>query len=72
MPKTEVDMTESFETPLANSIPDEEIAKRAFELYEARGRQNGHDVEDWLRAEQELEEEQTRLRNSPRAATARR
>ena len=70
--KTEVDMTESFETPLANPIPDEDIAKRAFELYEARGCQNGHDVEDWLRAEQELEEEQTRLRNSPRAATARR
>ena len=63
-------MAESCETPLANSIPDEDIAKRAFELYEARGRQNGHDVEDWLQAEQELEEEQ-RFRTSPRAATAR-
>jgi hypothetical protein len=60
-------MTESFETPLANSIPDEDIAKRAYELYESRGRQNGHDVEDWLRAEQEVEEEQKRLRTSPRA-----
>ena len=65
-------MTESFDTPLANSIPDEDIARRAFELYEARGRQNGHDVEDWLQAEQELEEEQKRLPTSPRAATARR
>ena len=63
-------MAESSETPLANSIPDEDIAKRAFELYEARGRQNGHDVEDWLQAEQELEEEQ-RFRTFPRAATAR-
>ena len=63
-------MAESSETPLANSIPDEDIAKRAFELYEARGRQNDHDVEDWLQAEQELEEEQ-RFRTSPRAATAR-
>jgi hypothetical protein len=31
-----------------------EIAARAFELYCKRGRQGGHDVEDWLQAEQEL------------------
>ena len=62
-------MTVSSETPLANSISDEDIAKRAFEHSEARGCQNGHDVEDWLQAEQELEEEQKRSRTSPRAAT---
>jgi hypothetical protein len=32
----------------------DEIARLAFSLYESRGRQNGHDIEDWLRAEQEL------------------
>ena len=32
----------------------DEIAQLAFSLYESRGRQDGHDVEDWLRAEQEL------------------
>jgi hypothetical protein len=32
----------------------DEIAQLAFNLYESRGRQDGHDVEDWLRAEQEL------------------
>ena len=32
----------------------EEIAQLAYSLYESRGRQDGHDVEDWLRAEQEL------------------
>jgi len=63
-------MTEGFETPLANSISDDDIARRAFEFYEARGCQNGHDVQDWLQAELELEEEQRRLRTSPRAATA--
>ncbi len=31
-----------------------EIARRAFDLYLARGRQDGHDVEDWLQAEREL------------------
>ena len=32
----------------------EGIARRAFELYERRGRQHGHDVDDWLLAEREL------------------
>ena len=32
----------------------DEIAQLAFSLYEARGGQDGHHVEDWLRAEQEL------------------
>jgi hypothetical protein len=32
----------------------DEIAQLAFHLYERRGRQDGHDVEDWLRAEEEL------------------
>jgi HSP20 family molecular chaperone IbpA len=30
------------------------IARRAHELFEARGREHGHDLEDWLRAECEL------------------
>ena len=32
----------------------EEIAQLAFTFYESRGRQDGHDMEDWVRAEQEL------------------
>jgi hypothetical protein len=32
----------------------DEIAQLAFEFYESRGRQDGHQIEDWLRAEQEL------------------
>jgi len=31
-----------------------EIARRAFQLFEQRGRENGHDLEDWLQAEGEL------------------
>jgi len=34
----------------------EQIQIRAYELYEEGGRQCGHEVEDWLRAEQELRE----------------
>jgi hypothetical protein len=32
----------------------DEIARLAFTQYESRGRQEGHHIEDWLRAEQEL------------------
>jgi hypothetical protein len=35
----------------------EEIARRAYEIYLARGREPGHEEEDWLRAEKELREE---------------
>jgi hypothetical protein len=35
-----------------------EVARRAYELYIARGYQHGHDVEDWLRAEAELTQRQ--------------
>lgn len=30
------------------------VTHRAYELYESRGRQDGHDLEDWCRAETEL------------------
>ena len=40
---------------LARKKPDmtTQIAKRAYELYERRGRRDGHAVQDWLRAERE-------------------
>ena len=30
------------------------IRKRAYEFFEARGREPGHNLEDWLRAELEI------------------
>ena len=33
---------------------EEEIRRRAYELYETHGREDGHDVDDWLRAEAEV------------------
>jgi hypothetical protein len=38
----------------AASVDNEAIANRAFELYCERGREDGHDVDDWLQAEREL------------------
>ena len=39
-----------------DSASPEEIARLAYDFYNMRGCQDGHDVEDWLRAEQELGE----------------
>jgi hypothetical protein len=33
---------------------EEQIRRRAYEIYEERGREDGHDMEDWLRAEAEI------------------
>ena len=33
----------------------DEVARLAYHFYEARGRQNGHAVDDWLSAERELQ-----------------
>jgi DUF2934 family protein len=41
-------------TAQQRTITDTEIAHRAYDLYLARGREDGHDVEDWLQAEREL------------------
>jgi HSP20 family protein len=32
----------------------DDVRRRAFELFEGRGRGFGHDLEDWLKAEQEV------------------
>ena len=44
--------------PLKTSGPisnlQEEIRRRAYKLYELRGRQDGHDLDDWLQSEAEL------------------
>jgi Protein of unknown function (DUF2934) len=48
----------SVESPTAaaigSGVTENDIARRAFELYCDRGREDGHDVDDWLTAEREL------------------
>jgi hypothetical protein len=46
---------ETEEVPVGNSALPEEIRHRAYEIYLERGKQSGHDVDDWLQAEQELD-----------------
>jgi hypothetical protein len=37
-----------------NPAIEEQIRRRGYELYEARGREDGHELDDWLQAEAEI------------------
>ena len=40
---------------LGENLPNQdELARRAYELYQARGEEPGHELEDWLQAEREI------------------
>ncbi len=38
----------------ASAANDETIARRAHELFQARGGLHGHDLDDWLEAERQI------------------
>jgi hypothetical protein len=40
---------------------EEEIRHRAYQLYEAQGREDGHDLDDWLRAEGQVTQQKARI-----------
>jgi hypothetical protein len=46
---------ETAEVPVRNSASDEEIRRRAYEIYLERDEQPGGELDDWLQAERELE-----------------
>ena len=48
----------------SSSIPKEQIEKRAYELYPECGCDGGHDVEHWLAAEEELQQQYASRRES--------
>jgi len=40
---------------VGSAVRDEDIRLRAYEIYLERGEQPGHELDDWLQAERELE-----------------
>lgn len=52
--------TSSPTGPAADAMPEpstdraDQITAVAYQLYEARGRADGHDLDDWLQAEQQV------------------
>jgi hypothetical protein len=49
-------------TQVTKSTPDlqEQIRRRAYELYEQRGRGDGRDLDDWLQAESEVKQQKAK------------
>ena len=49
-------------TQVTKSAPDlqEQIRLRAYELYEQRGRDDGHGLDDWLQAESEVTQQKAK------------
>jgi hypothetical protein len=45
---------ESRHRPAPPATTEQQIRTRAYELYRARNGEPGHDVDDWLRAEEEI------------------
>ena len=39
---------------VSRPVAHDDIARRAYQRYEERGKEPGHDVDDWLHAEREL------------------
>jgi hypothetical protein len=47
-------------SPRATRPTQQQIAERAYQIYQERGGEEGHDLEDWLQAELELNEADSR------------
>ncbi len=41
-------------TQVTEPAENQDVRARAYELFERRGREDGHDLDDWLQAEAEL------------------
>jgi DUF2934 family protein len=54
MPVTPRAAQSTAKTDVVTHVSAEAISRRAYSLFEARGSEHGHDVEDWLVAESEL------------------
>jgi len=46
------------ELPSENLSLEEQIQRRAYELYVERGNQSGSELDDWLQAEEEIQQAQ--------------
>jgi hypothetical protein len=40
----------------AAGVPPDDVARRAYQRFEERGREPGHDLDDWLEAERDIKQ----------------
>ncbi len=59
------------ESTMGDEVLRQRIAEKAYELYEKRGQSHGHDLDDWLEAEQlvldEIKSQTYSKANKPRS-----
>jgi hypothetical protein len=53
-------LTKINQTTESTSDLQEQICRRAHELYEQRGRDDGHELDDWLQAESEVTQQKAK------------
>jgi hypothetical protein len=53
-PQAASTQAETREVSAGGSARDDEIRRRAYEIYLERGEQPGRDLDDWVQAEREL------------------
>jgi len=54
MPHPSADVSTAKPDEGSLELTEELLRTRAYRFYEERGREDGHDIEDWLRAETEV------------------
>ena len=60
MANTSAIPTSKTQTTMSTVDLQEQVRRRAFELYELRGREDGHELDDWLQAESEIVQQRTK------------
>lgn len=59
-PETTRRQTSTLAVMKSPSEPQDQIRRRAYELYEQRGSKDGHEVSDWLQAESEVAQQKAK------------
>ena len=54
MPHPSADVSTAKPDEGSLELTEDLVRTRAYRFYEERGREDGHDIEDWLRAEAEV------------------
>jgi hypothetical protein len=57
---TSTRLTTTNQTTGSASDLQEQVRRRAYELYEERGKVNGHDLADWLQADSEVRQQKSK------------
>jgi len=54
-PRARLNTTPAASSSINSQPSEDQIRVRAYQLYEERGKLEGHDLEDWLQAKAELD-----------------